>query len=90
MSAPASADTITLYAAGSLKAALTDVASAYEAKTGHKVVGNYGPLGLLKNELAAGAKPTSSLQPIWSIRRRSPWLLRWSPFAPQHDRFRQG
>lgn len=54
--AMARADTVTLYAAGSLKAALTDVAKAYEAKSGHKVEGKFGPSGLLKNELAAGAK----------------------------------
>jgi len=56
MTGPATAETVTLYAAGSLKAALTDVAKAYEAKSGHKVEGKYGPSGLLKNELAGGAK----------------------------------
>lgn len=49
-------DTITLYAAGSLKAALTAVAKTYETQTGGKVVGKYGPSGLLKDEIAAGAK----------------------------------
>lgn len=54
---PASAtDTIHLFAAGSLKAALTDVAKAYEAKSGNKVEGKYGPSGLLKKEIAGGAK----------------------------------
>lgn len=53
---PASADTVQLYAAGSLKAALSDVAKAYEAASGHKVEAKFGPSGLLKNELAGGAK----------------------------------
>lgn len=54
--AVAPTDPITLYAAGSLKAALTDVAKAYEAQTGGRVLGKYGPSGLLKDEIAAGAK----------------------------------
>jgi ABC-type molybdate transport system substrate-binding protein len=37
MTGPAAADTIQLFAAGSLKAALTDVAKAYEAMTGNKI-----------------------------------------------------
>ena len=53
---PAAADTIQLYAAGSLKAALTDVSKAYETSTGSKVEGKYGPSGLLKDEIAGGAK----------------------------------
>jgi ABC-type molybdate transport system substrate-binding protein len=56
MPAPAHADTIHLYAAGSLKSALTEVAKAYKAKTGNTVEGKYGPSGLLKNEIAGGAK----------------------------------
>ncbi len=51
----ARADTVQLYAAGSLKAALADVAKAFEAKTGDKVEAKYGSSGLLKNEIAAGA-----------------------------------
>jgi molybdenum ABC transporter molybdate-binding protein len=52
----AAAQTVTLYAAGSLKAALTDVAKAYEASSGHKVDAKFGPTGLLKDEIAGGAK----------------------------------
>jgi molybdate transport system substrate-binding protein len=52
----ASAETVTLYAAGSLKAALTDVAKAYEAGSGNKVDAKFGPSGLLKDEIAGGAK----------------------------------
>jgi ABC-type molybdate transport system substrate-binding protein len=37
MAIPAAAETVQLYAAGSLKAALTDVAKAYEAMTGNKI-----------------------------------------------------
>jgi molybdenum ABC transporter molybdate-binding protein len=53
---PAAADTIQLFAAGSLKAALTDVAKAYETVSGNGVGARYGPSGLLKNEISKGAK----------------------------------
>jgi ABC-type molybdate transport system substrate-binding protein len=56
MATSARAETVSLYAAGSLKAALTDVAKAFESKSGHKVEAKYGPSGLLKNEIAGGAK----------------------------------
>jgi molybdate transport system substrate-binding protein len=56
MTSPALADTIQLYAAGSLKGALTDVAKAYEASTGNKVEMKYGASGLLKKEITEGAK----------------------------------
>jgi molybdate transport system substrate-binding protein len=55
MAGPATAETVQLYAAGSLKGGLTDVAKAYEAMTGHKVEAKYGPSGILKNEISAGA-----------------------------------
>ncbi len=50
------ADTVQLYAAGSLKSALIDVAKAYEASTGNKVEMKFGPSGLLKKEITEGAK----------------------------------
>jgi molybdate transport system substrate-binding protein len=56
MSNTARAETIQLYAAGSLRAALTDVAKAFEAETGHAVQAKYGPSGILKDEIAGGAK----------------------------------
>ena len=49
------ADTVQLYAAGSLKAALTNVAKAFEAKTGNKIEAKYGPSGTLKDAIAGGA-----------------------------------
>src|SRR5262245_64897340 len=52
----AAAETIQLYAAGSLKLALTEVAQAYEAASGNKVETKYGASGLLKNEISSGAK----------------------------------
>jgi molybdate transport system substrate-binding protein len=52
----AAAETISLYAAGSLRDALTDVAKAYEAKSGHKVAMKFGPSGQLKKEIADGGK----------------------------------
>jgi molybdate transport system substrate-binding protein len=56
MSSAAHADEVALYAAGSLRAALTDIANAFAAKTGHKVQGTFGPSGLLEKEIADGAK----------------------------------
>ncbi len=49
------ADPVQLYAAGSLRGALTDVAKAFEAKTGDKVEMKFGPSGVLKGEIAGGA-----------------------------------
>src|SRR5262245_10403490 len=48
-------DTINLYAAGSLRDALNEVASAFENSSGIKIEGKYGPSGLLKDQIAAGA-----------------------------------
>jgi molybdate transport system substrate-binding protein len=53
---PAHADTIHLYSAGSLKAALTDVIKAFTAASGNTVEPKYGASGLLKDEIAGGAK----------------------------------
>jgi len=50
------ADTVTLYAAGSLRGALTDIATAFETATGNKVATKFGPSGTLKDEIIAGAK----------------------------------
>jgi len=56
MTGPAMSETVQLYAAGSLRGALTDVAKAYEAASGNKVEAKWGASGLLKNEIAAGAE----------------------------------
>src|SRR5262245_49836776 len=56
MTGSAAAETVQLYAAGSLKLALTDVARSYEGATGNKVEAIYGASGLLKNEISSGAK----------------------------------
>jgi molybdenum ABC transporter molybdate-binding protein len=56
MMGPAAAETVQLYAAGSLKAALTGAAGAYEVSTGNRVAAKYGPSGLLKDEISGGAK----------------------------------
>jgi ABC-type molybdate transport system substrate-binding protein len=50
------ADTVLLHAAGSLRGALTEVSNAFEKSTGVTVQGKYGPSGLLRDEIAAGAK----------------------------------
>ncbi|WP_283813437.1 molybdate ABC transporter substrate-binding protein [Bradyrhizobium sp. AUGA SZCCT0177] len=57
MSAPAIAeDLVLLHAAGSLRGALSDVAASFEAATGTKVKAKFGASGLLKDEIAGGAK----------------------------------
>ena len=52
MSTPASADTVLLHAAGSLRGALTEVSKAFEASGGGTVQSQY----VLKDEIASGAK----------------------------------
>jgi molybdate transport system substrate-binding protein len=47
---------IQLYAAGSLRAAMTDIAKAFAAKTGFRIKGKFGPSGLLEKEIADGAR----------------------------------
>jgi len=54
--ATATSTTVQLYAAGSLQAALTDVAAAFEAVRGGKVEMHFGPSGLLTANIASGAK----------------------------------
>src|SRR5262252_4305229 len=56
MTGSTAAETIQLYAAGSLNLALTEIARSYEASTGNKVEAKYGASGLLKNEISSGAK----------------------------------
>jgi len=50
------AETITVYAAGSLKSAFTDLAESYESATGNTVSVRYGASGLLKDEISKGAR----------------------------------
>ena len=51
MSGGAMADTVKLHAAGSLKAALTQVVRDFERATGHKVDTAFGPSGLLRQRI---------------------------------------
>jgi ABC-type molybdate transport system substrate-binding protein len=48
-------ETVRLYAAGSLRAALEETAKAYSETEGVKIETRYGPSGLLKDEIAGGA-----------------------------------
>jgi molybdate transport system substrate-binding protein len=52
-----SAESLTLYAAGSLKAALSDVVASYEKAYGTKVTTKFGPSGLLRKSIEGGEKP---------------------------------
>src|SRR5262245_62636395 len=57
MTAPAvAADPVQLYAAGSLRSALIEVAASFEAASGVKVEAKFGPSGTLKDEIAGGAR----------------------------------
>jgi molybdate transport system substrate-binding protein len=56
MTEPARADTVSLFAAGSLRGALTEVAQAFETSSSHRVQLKFGPSGILKDEIAGGAK----------------------------------
>jgi len=57
MMAPAMAEeSVLLHAAGSLRTALTEVAKDFEAAGGGKVQAKFGASGLLKDEIATGAK----------------------------------
>lgn len=53
----AQAEDTTLFAAGSLKAALGDVVTAYEAKYGKTVATRFGPSGLLRGAIEEGERP---------------------------------
>jgi molybdate transport system substrate-binding protein len=57
ITASAQAETLRLYAAGSLRAALTDVARAFETDNGgqHKVETTFGASGLLRERIESGA-----------------------------------
>ena len=57
LSRPAHAENLVLlHAAGSLREELTEVAARFEAATGSKVQAKFGASGLLRDEIAAGAK----------------------------------
>ncbi|HEY0851326.1 MAG TPA: molybdate ABC transporter substrate-binding protein [Bradyrhizobium sp.] len=47
---------VLLHAAGSLRGALTEVATAFGAEAGTKVEAKYGPSGTLRDEIAAGSR----------------------------------
>lgn len=51
------ADSLTLYAAGSLRAALTDVAKAYEQAYGTPVETEFAASGLLRERIEGGERP---------------------------------
>lgn len=54
---PATADPLTLYAAGSLKAALSDVAASYKKTYNSIVTTKFGPSGLLRKAIEGGETP---------------------------------
>jgi len=54
LTAPLAAEPVKLHAAGSLKAALTELAAAYEAAYGVPVTAKFGPSGLLREAIENG------------------------------------
>src|SRR5262249_32619525 len=76
------ADPVELYAAGSLRFALTDVATGFEAAGGSKVRAKFGPSGTLKDEITGGAKAevgasahTEHPQALASAKKSGPVVL---------------
>ena len=68
---------VRLYAAGSLRAALTEVAAAFEQISGNKIEAKYGASGLLRDEIVAGARTDVLPPPTWgttsAIIERQKW-----------------
>jgi len=56
MSPAAASDTVLLHAAGSLRGALAEVSQAFEKSAPFKVQAKFGASGLLKDEIAGGAR----------------------------------
>jgi len=56
MTSANASDAVLLHAAGSLRGALSEVAQAFEKSSKLKVQAKFGPSGLLRDEIAAGAK----------------------------------
>jgi ABC-type molybdate transport system substrate-binding protein len=65
------ADPVTLYAAGNLKAALTDVASAYEEAYGTPVEAEFAASACCASGSKAASRSMCSPRPTWRIRPRS-------------------
>ncbi len=55
MTAPATAQTVRLHAAGSLRTALVEMSAAFEKTYGVRVEATFGASGRLRDEIAAGA-----------------------------------
>lgn len=51
---PAGEAPVVLYAAGSLREALTTITAAWEAATGHRVAAQFGPSGVLRQRIEGG------------------------------------
>ena len=56
MTPVAASDTVLLHVAGSLRGARTEVSQAFEKSSPFKVQAKFGASGLLKDEIAAGAR----------------------------------
>src|SRR5262245_3584437 len=56
MTGSAHAADVLLHAAGSLREALTDMGRSFESVIGIKVQSKFGPSGMLRDEIAGGAK----------------------------------
>ena len=54
---PARADEVAVFAAGAVQKAVVEVAAAFEATTGHKVVASYDTVGALRDRVLAGETP---------------------------------
>ena len=74
-----SADSLTLYAAGSLKAALGDVAASYEKAYQTKVTTKFGPSGLLRKAIEGGENPdvfaSANMAPVGTVKHEQHGFL---------------
>ena len=95
MTVPAiAADPVLLHAAGSLRAALTEVAGAFEAASGPKVQAKYGASGTLKdgpvmmfarNRLCALVRPGLAVEPATLLDRMLAADMKLGTSTPRAD-----
>jgi len=63
-------EAVRLYAAGSLRVALTEVAVAFEKQEGIPVATEFGASGLLRERIEKGLRRKCLPRPTWDIPRR--------------------
>jgi molybdate transport system substrate-binding protein len=67
---------VTVFAAASLKNALDNVAKAYEAKTGDKVIISFAASSALAKQIEGGATSRQTSTGWTTLRKRTSWTAR--------------